>query len=179
MSEGHGINRGLRRSVMRDASRCALCGSYNMNNPTIDHIVPLSVIKWGGIQECDIKEFLKEFNCKSNMAAVCGKCNRLKGVNILTQSDIDSLFISDNQKKELKVFTEKHSDLINKYKHVFDTLYYKYNGVCQCGCRRRCSKAGVAIMRVDTDKNRCVDNGVIIRNNHCKKFRRLRKNYIK
>ena len=49
MSDGHNVNRRLKRSVMRYASRCALCGSYNMNNPTIDHIIPLSIIKWGDI----------------------------------------------------------------------------------------------------------------------------------
>lgn len=175
MSEGHTLSPGAVRLITYGAKQCAICGSPHVYRPTVDHVIPLAVIKWSDVSECYAQELYDEFNCKSNLVPVCEICNKTKGSYIPTERDINNLFISNDQKKELKKLMEKHSDIIGKYNSIHTELYKKYNGVCQCGCRRLCHISNVAIMRIDNSKGRYLDNAVIIHNNHCNRFSRLKR----
>lgn len=171
MSMGRGNISAKKARLMKSEVRCAICGRTGIRNPTVDHVIPLAVLKWNTSKQKASYSLMKGLNHRDNLVIVCKHCNEYKGMELPTAEYINRLVLPQEQKSTLIEFIDTHKDLIDGHNTLKQYIYEKCKGRCQCGCNTRIPLYAAAIMRKDDNKPRDAGNGVIVLQEHCDTFR--------
>lgn len=163
-----------RKSVYRTSTVCALCGR-TPTNPTIDHIIPLAILKWNKYVIKDFGSVKKDINSRWNLVLMCESCNYTKATAILSREEISSLYIDEEQKQILLSKLDEYKPYINGYHVMEQNVYNKYHGRCQCGCGLRVDIGSMCIMRKNTSFPRSTLNAVLINAGHADRYQNKRR----
>ena len=162
-----------RKSVYRTSTVCALCGSVPAKS-TVDHVIPLTILKWNNCVIEDFDKVKKDINSRWNLVLMCESCNHDKAATILSRDEVSSLYIDEEQKQVILSKLDEYKPYINGYHVIEQHIYNKYHGRCQCGCGLKVGIGSMCIMRKNTSYVRSEQNAVLINASHGSRYQSKR-----
>ena len=142
---------------------CAICGgSLYWERTSRDHIIPVAILKWAfalnpEFTEEDFRTLYDLLNSDANICRVHYRCNDAKSDGKI---DIDSLYVSDDKKKELHALYDIVRQYIETYDNFKSNLLASQNGCCyRCGTALTNHKI---MRRITNDKERAKDNACLL-----------------
>lgn len=165
-----------KKLLKRNNNTCVFCGgrlSIDTDNyddkVTLEHIIPLAIYKWTIFRlNGTVDEALDKFNNLNNMAVAHYKCNVDKGCTIISNQDIDKLFISNRQKHFIKDLKYQLREPINSYVKLCKRLIKRQNNRCY-KCHKPITLNNSSIRRINLKKKRSRDNACLLCKN-CNTF---------
>lgn len=137
-------------------SICIYCGAEIRDKDlTREHVLPKSAIKWGMLEDVDIKDFNKR---GVNVFTTHKICNNNKSGRVLTESQIRKLFVSGISKEKIIKFHKDNQEMLESYLKLREHIYNLQKGRCfECGDTLHSDfSLRRPIHRLPRSKNNCV-----------------------
>ena len=118
---------------MTNRLKCGICGKIIIGKVSRDHVFPRSIYKWSeySVTEAEYERIRRTIVQSGNIVEVHPGCNYLKEDAL---PDIDSLYISDKRKEQLRCIEDSLSNTIDRYIENKHKLWVNQGGRCyNCG----------------------------------------------
>ena len=153
----------------RQNSTCIYCGHrvdiHHKGKFNREHIIPRAIHKWlehNNKDNLDLDKLWAISTSKDMVAVVHPWCNTKRGSRLITENEVDLLYLPNNIKDILK-FNIKTCDIfIKAYTNFIKSTLKKQNNCCaDCGIKIVQPKFAV-LRRIDLEEYRTADNAKVL-----------------
>ena len=139
---------------------------------TVEHIIPQSVFKWTSYYYDNKDKLVDLCNDIDNLAIVHYRCNYYKNSRLPVEEDIRKFKCRDGLKKVYLKYFKRVNKYIRKYRELIKEVIQKKDNKCYC-CQYDIEIHNSTMRRLDVNKERTLDNAVVVCNRCNSKFRKI------